>query len=82
MLLTVRLCHLCTTLTKELAEGWVDDQFLGDRVTGQLPCELVLPASGLIVVLGVDDVVVIRLDLSVILLDHIGNTLSHVEGSC
>lgn len=58
-----------------LLHSRVDDQFLGNTVTGKLPRKLVLPANSLIVVFGIEDVVLVGSQLIVIVLDKIGYTL-------
>ena len=68
---SVLLRHFVSLLTYVLLECGVDDQFLSDGVPGELPGELVLPASCLVKVLCVEDILVVLLDLTVILLDRI-----------
>lgn len=65
--------HLLALLAEGLDEARVDDEFLGDGVAREFPGELVLPARGLVVVLGVDDVVVVGADLLVVLLDGVAD---------
>jgi len=50
----------------------VHDDLLGDGVAGQLPDELVLVAGlGVVVAVGVDDLVVVLLKLAMVVLDEV-----------
>jgi hypothetical protein len=68
MLLSILVGHLFA-VGQVLLHGGVDDQLFTDRVASQLPRELVLPASLFIDRAGVQHVVVVLLDLSMVLLD-------------
>lgn len=70
MLGTVLFGHL-QAVGNKLLEGRVDDNLLGDGVAGKLPDELVLPSNFGVVILGSDDVLVLLLELSVVVLDAV-----------
>ena len=58
-----------------LLHGRIDNEFLTNRVTSKLPGELVLPANLVLVIFGVEDIVVVLIELSVIMLDDIADGL-------
>lgn len=73
MLAPILVCHALPVGEKALKRG-IHDQFLADGVARQLPGELVLVARLLVLVLGLGDAVVVRLELAVALLDGVYET--------
>lgn len=73
MLLAILVGHVLALSAQVLLKGWVDHQFFCEGVSGQFPRELVLPSRRIFVILGIDNVIVVLLQLYVIRLDGIGN---------
>jgi hypothetical protein len=62
MLFPIRLCVLLSLLSHVLLHGWIYEKFLGDRVAGQLPCELVAIACNVVnIVRIIDNLIVVCL---------------------
>ena len=78
VLSTIFLCHLFASLIQVLLERRVDDKLLSNGMTSQLPGELILPSGCLFVVLGVENVVVVLLNLAVVLLNGVHNVHVHL----
>lgn len=69
MFSTILVCHLLAFGTEMLCKRRVDDQLLANRVTGQLPRELILRARLGVIISCCTDIVCVFLDLLVVLLD-------------
>jgi hypothetical protein len=80
MLLAVLLCNVLA-VRDVLLHGGVDDDLLGDGVTGELPDELVLPRDLRVGVIRVHDLLHVAPEISVVLDDGIGY-VAHVESCC
>jgi hypothetical protein len=74
VLLAVTLGNFFALLTEILLEGRVDDQLLTNRVASKFPCELVAVALLVVGIGGVDDFVIVLLELAVILGECLGNS--------
>ena len=69
MLSTILIRHLLAFGPEMLLKRRIDHQLLADRVTGQFPRKLILPARLGVVVGGGTDIVRVLLDLLMVLLD-------------
>lgn len=78
VLSTIFLCHLFASRLQVLLKRGVDDKLLSNGVTSKLPGELVLPSGCLVVVLGVENVIVVLLNLAVVLLNGVYNVHVHL----
>ena len=65
----ILVSHLLPLIAHVPFHGWIDNDFFADRMTGQFPRELVLPAGFGIGVLRVEDLVIVVFQLGVIMLD-------------
>lgn len=75
MLLAIAVSILLSLLAHVLLHGRVDEELLSDRVSSQLPPELVAKALNVIEVGGVvDDSVVVLLQLTVVFGDGFGDS--------
>jgi hypothetical protein len=85
VLFAVFFRHLLSLVAEVLLHGRVDEQFLSDGMTSQLPDKLVAePLLVVVVVRVVDDLVVVLFEFFVIMGDGLGNTgrtLRH-DGVC
>jgi hypothetical protein len=79
MLSTVAVSHLLATSAKVLFERRIHNNLLSYGVPGELPDKLVLPARPLVIVGGVDDMLVSGVDVTMVLLDGLGDGL---HGCC
>lgn len=78
VLSTILVSHLLARFAHILSKRWVNNQLLSNGVTSELPSKLVLPSGSLVVVLGVEDIVVVLLDLAVVLCDRVDDVLVHL----
>jgi len=66
VLSTVTLCHFLAFRAHVLFKGGIDNELFTYRVTSELPGELVPEALLMIMVGGVDDLIVVLLQLTVV----------------
>ena len=70
-----RLLHMRIGDLPVVFQGWIHNKLFSDRVTSQLPSELVLPSDLFVLGLGTENVVLEGLELLMIVFDELGNTL-------
>lgn len=80
MLPAVVLGHGVALVAHMRLKSGIDYQLFGDRVARQLPSELVSKALLVIGVIGVDDFVVVLLELSVVFGDDFGDGCAGLDG--
>jgi hypothetical protein len=81
VLRAVFVCHLLPFNTEMLDKAGIHYQFLTNRMAGEFPGELVLPACCLVIILGVDDIIVALLEFSMVVLDSVANS-RHLYTEC
>lgn len=68
-------------ILKSLPHARVHDQFFSNTVAGKFPDKLVGPAGFFVLVLGIEDLVVVLFEFSVVLLDRFRDAVGGVGGS-
>lgn len=80
VVLSITLGHFLALAPQILLERRIHNQLFADRVTSELPDELVsVPLLVVVIALVVDHLIVVLLQLAVVLLDGLGNA-RHLDG--